>query len=62
MPKVFLLLLAAYSFVAAGQTIQAVAGSSSASSMPREKAEATFKDTRVLAFLKNVLKGFKVSC
>lgn len=61
MPKLFPFLLAAYSLAAAGQTTQAAAGSS-ADSMPREKAEATFKDPRFLTFLKNVQDGFKVSC
>lgn len=61
MPKLFLLLLAAYSLAAAGQTTQATA-ESSADSMPREKAEATFKDSRFLTFLKNIQDGFKVSC
>lgn len=55
MPKLFLCVLAAYSLTAFGQTPQAA-------SMPREKAEATFKDPRVLAFLKNVMDGFNVSC
>lgn len=61
MPKLCVLLLAAYSLAATGQTTQGVAGSSEAS-MPREKAEATFKDPRLVTFLKNVLDGFKVSC
>jgi hypothetical protein len=61
MPKFFVLLLAAYSLAAAGQTTQVAAGSSEAN-MPREKAEATFKDPRLLAFLKNVMEGFKESC
>lgn len=61
MPKIIVFLLAAYSLAAAGQTTQAAA-ESSAASMPREKAEATFKDPRFLTFLKNVQDGFKVSC
>ena len=60
MPKLFVFLLA-YSLAAAGQATQAVA-ESSAATMPREKAEATLKDPRFLAFLKNVTRGFKVSC
>lgn len=55
MPRLFVLLLVACSLAASGQTPQAA-------SMPREKAEATFRDPRVLAFLKNVMDGFKVSC
>lgn len=61
MPKLLVFLLAACSLTAAGQTIQAPA-ESPAASMPREKAEATFKDPRFLVFLKNVQDGFKVSC
>lgn len=60
MPMLFMFLLAAYS-LAAGQTTHGVAGTSEAS-MPREKAEATFKDPRFLTFLKNVQDGFKLSC
>ena len=60
MPKLFVLLLAAYSLVAAGQTTQDT--TASAASMPREKAKATFEDPRFLTFLKNVQDGFKVSC
>lgn len=61
MPKLFLFLLAASSLAAASQTTPGVEGSSVAS-MPREKAEATFKDPRFVTFLKNVQDGFKVSC
>jgi len=60
MPKFLVFLLAACSLAAAGQTIQ-VAGSSEAN-MPREKAGATFKDPRFVAFLKHVTEGFKESC
>ena len=55
MPKLLPFFLVACSLTALGQTPQAV-------TMPRERAEATFKDPRVLAFLKNVMDGFKVSC
>lgn len=61
MAKLFVFLLAAHSLAASGQTPQAVAGPTAAS-MPREKAEATLKDPRFLAFLRNVTDGFKVSC
>lgn len=61
MPKLLVFLLAAYSLATTGQTTQGVAASSEAS-MPREKAEAIFKDPRLLTFLKNVQDGFKVSC
>lgn len=60
MPKLLVFLLAACSLAAPGQTTQD-AGPSTAT-MPREKAEATFKDPRFLTFLKNVQDGFKVSC
>lgn len=55
MQKLFVLLLAAGSLAALGQTPQVV-------NMPREKADATFRDPRVLSFLKNVMDGFKESC
>ena len=61
MLKLLAFLLAAYSLATAGQTTQSLAGSS-VSIMPREKAEATFKDPRFLTFLKNVQDGFKLSC
>ena len=61
MAKLLAFLLATYSLAAACQTTQSVA-ESSAGTMPREKAEATFKDPRFLTFLKNVQDGFKVSC
>jgi len=54
-------LLAACCVTSAGQTRPAVAGPSE-QKMPPEKAEATFKDKRVIAFLQNVNDGFKVSC
>jgi hypothetical protein len=60
MPKFFVLLLAACSLAAAGQTTQAA--EPSAAAMPREKAKATFEDPRFLRFLKNVQDGFKVRC
>ena len=61
MPKVFVFLLAVYSMVAAGQKNSPVTVPS-VDSMPRDRAEATFKDSRVQTFLKNVKDGFKVSC
>lgn len=61
MAKLFVFLMAACCLAASGQTTQAVAVPSAAT-MPRERAEATLKDPRFLAFLKNVTHGFKVSC
>ena len=61
MGKLFVFLMAACCLAASGQTTQPVAGPSQ-TTMPREKAEATFKDPRLLGFLKNVTDGFKVSC
>lgn len=60
MPKIFVFLLAAYSVAASGQTPgPSVPGWGI---LPHDKAEATFKDPRVLTFFKNVRDGFKVSC
>ena len=59
MPKIFVFLLAAYFVAASGQTGPSVPGWGI---LPHDKAEATFQDPRVLAFLKNVRDGFKVSC
>jgi hypothetical protein len=60
MPRILVFLLVAYSVAAPGQTPgPSVPGWGI---LPHDKAEATFKDPRVLAFLKNVRDGFKVSC
>lgn len=61
MPKLLVFLLAACTLIASGKATQAVAGSSE-DRMPRDRAEATFKDPRVQSFLKKVKDGFNASC
>jgi len=61
MLKSFFLLLIAGAWIATAQTKQAPSNASD-STMPPARAAATFKDARVVSFLKNVQDGFKLSC